>query len=156
MSIVTPKHRKQPGKQLKRIRAAVQAEKWAKVRWLTVEFLRSYHARRLAVRLAARKMRLSHRPDKSELDAIAEKLDAWKGSNEKVFVDVRRKQNDPNDFRHTMAFGIENRALQQLLLLVLRELVDLHPSQYGLRGTHEAIKAVAKAMSQGYSWGYRI
>ena len=117
-----------------------------------MEWLRSFEAKRLAVRLAARKMRLNRRPDKSELDAIAEKLDAWRGTNEKVFVDVRRKQNDPNDFRHTMDFGIENRALQYLLLLALRELVDLHPSQYGLQGTHEAITAVAKAMSQGYSW----
>ena len=126
MAIVTKKHRKRPGKQLKRIRAAVQAGKSAKAKWLTVEFLRSYYAKRLAVRLAARKMRLSHRPDRSELDAIAEKLDAWKGSNEKVF-DIRRKHNDPHDFRRTMAFGIENRALQYLVLLPLRELAKPAP-----------------------------
>jgi hypothetical protein len=149
-------HRK-PSKQLKRIRAVVQAGKWKKVNWLIVEWLRSFEAKRLSVRLACRKMKPHCRPDKSELDAIAVRLDPWKGSNEEVFVSNIPKESDPMTFRQTMAFGIENRALQYLVLLVLRELVELHPSQYqtnpyGPRGTHPAIERVKKAMSEGFVW----
>jgi hypothetical protein len=157
MSIVTPKHRKQSGKLLKRIRAAVQAGKWKKANWLILEWLRSPEAKRLAVRLARRNMKVHCRPHKSELDAIAEHLDPWKGSNEDVFVVNIPKENNPDDVRQTMAFGIENRSLQHLVLLVLRELVELHPSQYqtnpyGPRGTHPAIERVKKALSDGYVW----
>jgi Reverse transcriptase (RNA-dependent DNA polymerase) len=157
MPIVTRKHRKRPSKHLKRIRAAVQAGKWKKANWLIVEWLRSPEAKRLAVRLARRKMKCHCRPHKSELDAIAEHLDPWKGSNEDVFVVNIPKENNPYDVRQTMAFGIENRALQYLVLLVLRELVELHPSQYqtnpyGPRGTHPAIERVKKALSDGYVW----
>ena len=156
MSIVTPKHRKRPSKLLKRIRAAVQVGKWKKVNSLVVEWLRSFEAKRLAVRLACRKMK-DCRPDKSELDAIAARLDPWKGSNEEVFVVHIPKENNPDDVRQTMAFGIENRALQHLVLRVLRELVELHPSQfqtnpYGPRGTHPAIEHVKKALTEGYVW----
>ena len=61
------------------------------------------------------------------------------------------------DLRYIMNFGIEHRALQYLVLLVLRELVELHPSQfqtnpYGPRGTHPAIEQVKKALSEGYVW----
>src|SRR5262245_45841427 len=114
MPFVTTKHRKRPRKLLKRIRAAVQSGKWKKVNWLVVEWLRSYEAKRLAVRLACRAMRPHNRPDKSELDAFAKALDAWEGTKEEVAVDIRRKKNDPHDFRQTMTFGIENRALQYL------------------------------------------
>ena len=81
-------------------------------------WLRSFEARRLAVHLAYRKMPARYRPHKSELNAIAKELDAWAGSNEAVFVGIRRNDDDPNHFRHTMSFGIKNRALQYLVLLV--------------------------------------
>ena len=157
MSIVTPKHRKQPSKLLKRIRAAVQAGKWKKVNWLVVEWLRSPEAKRLAVRLARRKMKLHCPPHKSESDVIAEHLDPWKGSDEVAYVAKRAKEHKPHDYRLTINFGIENRALQYLVLLVLRELVELHPSQYqtnpyGPRGTHPAIEQVKKALGEGYLW----
>jgi hypothetical protein len=47
MAIVTRKHRRQPSKLLKRMRAAVQAGKWKKANWLVVEWLRSPEAKRL-------------------------------------------------------------------------------------------------------------
>jgi hypothetical protein len=56
MAIVTQKHRKRPGKLLKRIRAAVQAGKRKKANWLVVEWLRSPEAKRLAGRWAYRAM----------------------------------------------------------------------------------------------------
>jgi hypothetical protein len=52
-----------------------------------------------------------------------------KGSDEVVYVAKRAKEHKPNDYRLTMDFGIENRTLQYLVLLVLREL-RITPSQY--------------------------
>jgi hypothetical protein len=152
MAIVTRKHHKLAGKQLKRIRAAVQDGKRKKARWLGEEWLRSFEAKRLAAHMAYRKMPVHYRPEKSELDAIAKALNPWSGTDEEVIVGIRRKVDDPHDFRHTMSFGIENRALQYLTMLVLRELVELHPDQYALRGMHAAIEAAVKAMSEGYGW----
>ena len=95
------------------------------------------------------------RPKKTEWDAIAYALDPWKGSGEVVHVGVRSKKN-PLDLRYIMNFGIEHRALQYLVLLVLRELVELHPSQFQTNpygpGTHPAIEQVKKALSEGYVW----
>jgi hypothetical protein len=66
---------------------------------------------------------------------------------------ARWLQGGETDYRLTIDFGIENRALQYLLLLVLREVVELHPDQYGNRGgVHPAIKRVVEAMSEGYLW----
>jgi hypothetical protein len=153
MALVTRKLRKRTSKQLKRIRAAVQAGKWKKVEWLIVEWLRSLDAKRLAVRLAYRKMPKHCRPARSKLDAIAKELDPWKGSDEVGYVAKQAKEHKPNEYRLTVDFGIENRALQYLLLLVLREVVDRHPDQYGTRGGPPvAIKRVVKAMSEGYLW----
>jgi hypothetical protein len=153
MSIVTPKHRKQTDKLLKRIRAAVQAGKWKKADWLIVEWLRSPEAKRLAGRLAYRAMPAHCRPKRSEVDSIAVGLDPWKGSDEVAYVAKRAKEHKPNDYRLTIDFGIENRALQYLVLLVLREVMELHPDQYGNRGgVHLAIKRVVEAMNEGYLW----
>ena len=96
-------------------------------------------------------MKRHQRPKKTEWDAIAYALDPWKGSGEVVHVGARSKKN-PLDLRYIMNFGIEHRALQWLVLLVLREMVELHPNQYGTRGTHLAIEHVKKAMSDGYLW----
>jgi hypothetical protein len=152
MSIVTPKHRKQPGKLLKRIRAAVQAGKWKKAEWLVLEWLRSFEAKRLAGRLAYRAMPAHRRPNRSEVDGMAVGLDPWKGSDEVAYVAKQAKEHKPDDYRLTMDFGFENRSLQYLLLLVLREVMELHPDQYGNRGVHPAIKRVVEAMSEGYLW----
>ena len=137
---------------LRPIREASRAGKWKKADWQTVHFLRSFEAKQLAVRLAYKAMPPLARPNAGELDAFAADMDPWRGSVEAVFVNIQRKLNDPDDFRHVMIFGIENRALQYLLVLALRARAELHPSQHGLRGTHEAIKVVRRAMSDGYVW----
>lgn len=110
MIIVTRKMGKQPRKQLKRIRAAVQAGQWKKARWLVVELLRSPEAKRLATRLAYRAMPRHSRADKSELDQISKHLDAWEGSSEVGYVGRQPKEHKPNEHRLTINFGIENRA----------------------------------------------
>jgi hypothetical protein len=153
MANARPKQPYSAKRLLKRIRAARQAGKSKKVRWLVEEWLRSYQAKRLAVRLAYRKMPKHCRPDKSELDAIAKALDPWKGSGEVAYVGKQAKEHKPNEYRLTIDFGIENRALQYLLLIVLREAMELHPDQYGNRGgVHRAIKRVVEAMNAGHLW----
>jgi Reverse transcriptase (RNA-dependent DNA polymerase) len=152
MAIVTRKQRQQLDKLLKRIRAAVEAGKHKRAKWLLIQWLRSRDAKRLAVRLACRQMPWHQRPDKSELDAIAARIDPWEGTDEVVLVKMQAKEDQPDDYRLTMDFGIKNRALQYLLLLALREVVKLHPNQYGSKGTHKAIQHVAAAMSEGYLW----
>jgi hypothetical protein len=156
MAIVTKKDRKKPSKLLKRIRAAVEAGKHKKAKRLIIEWLRSFGAKRLAVRLAYRQMPSHQRPDKSELDAIAAGLDPFAGTDEPVFVNMQAKKDQPDDYRLTMDFGIRNRALQYLLLLPLREAVTLHPNQHGLKGTHKAIQRAAAAMSDGHVWAIEI
>ena len=105
MIIATRRHRKL----LKRIRAAVQAGKSKKAEWLIVEWLRSLGAKRLAVRFAYRGMPSHRRPNKSELDAIAAGLDPFTGTDEVVLANMQAKEDQPDDYRLTMDFGIRNR-----------------------------------------------
>src|SRR5262245_45621795 len=107
MIIVTQKDGRRPVRLLKRIRAAVQAGKSKKVKWLVGEWLRSFEAKRLAARLARRKIKAGYRPTQAELDSLAATLDPYVPSKEEVLVNVIRKEKDPGDFRHTMDFGIE-------------------------------------------------
>jgi reverse transcriptase-like protein len=57
-----------------------------------------------------------------------------------------------------MAFGIENQALQYLVLALLEQVADIAPYQYLVRngGTHAAIKQVVKAMSTGPVWAVEV
>jgi hypothetical protein len=121
-----------------------------------IEWLRSLGAKRYAVRLAYRRMPKQQRPDKSELDTIAAGLDPFAGTDEPVFVNMQAKEDQPDDYRLTMDFGIRNRALQYLLLLPLREAVTLHPNQYGLKGQYKAVQHVAAALGDGYRWAIEI
>lgn len=146
----------QVSKLRRRIRTAVEAGKTKKARWLVEEFLRAHAAKRLAVRLASRKLKKHLRPGASERDAIARTLDPWKGSEEPVFVDRQVKEHKPDDYRLVMNFGIEHRALQQLVVLALSKVHPLHPNQYALRGNLEAVKAAVKAMSLGPMWAIEV
>jgi hypothetical protein len=57
-----------------------------------------------------------------------------------------------------MDFGPENRALQHLVLRLLRAIADLHPHQFGTGngGMHAAITHVAQAMKDGHLWAVEI
>src|SRR6266700_8000433 len=101
-----------------------------------------------ATRLASRKMRWDRRPKKHQLKSIAEKLSAFEGTREEVRLILIRK--GPDKFRPTLDFGIENRALQHLVLSVLYAIAELHPRQFATRGgVPAAIAEVAKAMKAG-------
>ncbi len=57
-----------------------------------------------------------------------------------------------------MEFGLENKALQYLVLIVLKVVADLHPHQFGTGngGPHAAIKHIAQAMKDGFVWTIEI
>ncbi len=93
-------------------------------------------------------MRWDRRPKKSQLKSIAENLNVFQGTREEVRLILIRK--GPDKFRPTLDFGIENRALQYLVLSVLYAIAELHPRQFATRGgVPAAIAEVAKAMKAG-------
>jgi Reverse transcriptase (RNA-dependent DNA polymerase) len=158
MSIIKPTKEEEHVEQLlKRIRVAKELGQGKKLKhWVRV-YLNSYDANYLAVRRANGQLKLDRRFDKAELRAIAGRLDAWKGTKEEVLVHLKRKPSNPNYFRIYMAFGIENRALQYLVLRLLEILADLVPYQYTIRGgVPAAIKHVANAMSTGPMWAVEL
>jgi hypothetical protein len=75
-----------------------------------------------------------------------------------VLVRLKKKASNPDSFRTYMAFGIENKALQYLVLRLLEQIADIAPYQFMLRGggSHAAIKHVVKAMSTGPVWAVEI
>src|SRR5665811_2624908 len=79
-------------------------------------------------------------------------LDAWKGTQELVILRLKEKDKSPGVYRDIKEFGIQNRALQYLVLPLLKVQANLHPNQYGMIGTHAAVKRVAELMTQGYVW----
>jgi hypothetical protein len=73
----------------------------------------------MAVRRAYKQMPPHLRPDQADLPAIAQRIDPWKGTNEAVHVYRKLKSSKPGHYRLIMNFGIENRALQYLVLSLL-------------------------------------
>jgi len=78
-------------------------------------------------------MKPGRRPSRKQLSSIASGLNALKATQEEVRLIFTRKRSNPNVFRPTLYFGIENRALQYLVLSVLYVITDLHPRQFLVR-----------------------
>jgi hypothetical protein len=117
---------------LTRIRKAHKAGNRRLLRHLIREYLTSYDARLAATRLARGRMRWDRRPKKTQVKSIAENLNPYQGTQEEVRLILIPK--GPDKFRPTLDFGIENRALQYLVLSVLYAIADLHPRQFATRG----------------------
>jgi hypothetical protein len=93
---------------------------------------------------------------KAEQEAIAGKLDPWKGTEEPV-SGYWKKKSSGKGHRFICKFGLENRALQYLVRDVLIAQLELHPNQYATRGgVHAAIKHTKQALSDGYLWAAEL
>jgi hypothetical protein len=137
---------------LRRIEDAHRAGKRGDADYLTRQHLGSYDAMYTAALTAWRKLEKDRRPNLNLLPGIAERLNAWSGTDETVILQLKEKENNPNQLRTILDFGIENRALQHLLRPVLQVRADLHSSQYLLKGMHAAIKRVAALILEDYEW----
>jgi hypothetical protein len=139
------------GKILRRAEAAHKAGNKGLFRHLATQYLQSRDGRALATREAYRSMKWNRRPKRLELPYIAASLNAWGGSVEPAIVNFKRKPD--SRFRLILDFGIENRALQYLLLRLLKTAADLHPHQYATRGgVPAAIDYVAASLLEGFVW----
>jgi hypothetical protein len=133
---------------LMRIKEAHRAGDRKELRFLVQKHLTSYDARLAATRLAYSRMHGARRPEQHDLKSIAETLNAYQGTQEAVALILIPKGN--GQFRPTMDFGIQNRALQYLVLSVLYAIAELHPYQFATRGgVPAAIARVAKAIKAG-------
>ncbi len=133
---------------LTRIRKAHKAGNRRLLRHLIRQYLTSYDARLAATRLARGRMRWDRRPRKDQVKSIAENLNPYQGTQEEVRLILIPK--GPGKFRPTLDFGIENRALQYLVLSVLYAIAELHPRQFATRGgVPGAITEVVKAIKAG-------
>lgn len=144
-------------KLLKRIRNAKELGRLKELRHWTGAYLNSFGAKLAAVQRANRRRKLNDRLDTKTVRTIAAGLDAWQGANEPVLVHQKPKTSNPDSFRTYMAFGIQNKALQYLVLRLLEQVACIAPYQYILRGgSHACIKHVAKAMSTGPVWAVEV
>ena len=117
--------------------------------------LNSHDAHLIAVEQAFRKLGLP--VTNSDIESVAKKLNPWKGSSEPAKVFLQRKgETGAGDYRLTLAFGVENKALQYLIKAILMVTADLHPHQYATVGTSKAIAHVAEMMRQGYVWAVEV
>ena len=74
-----------------------------------------------------------------------------------MLVHQKLKSFDPKLYRTYTAFGIENRALQYLVLRLLEQVADVTPYQYTVwGGIHAAIKRVKKVMSIRPVWAIEL
>jgi len=142
---------------LKHVRVANERGHPGKLQYWTGVYLNSFDARYGAVQRANRRRDIDDRLDKASVRTIATRLDAWKGTAEEVLVHAKRKSSNPASLRTYMAFGIENSALQYLVLSLLEQIADTDPCQYTIRGgIHAAINQVAKVMSTGPLWAVEV
>lgn len=142
---------------LRQIKAAHKQGFKARADEMTREYLRSFDARYVAALDAWKRMPVKKRPPKSELPQIAAELDAWRGTSEPVQVYFKEKKDPNSDFRITMDFGIRNRALQNLVLAVLKARSKLHDHQFFTRGgVNAAINLAVKALHQGFVYSVQL
>ena len=152
-NIQLTKEEKHVAKLLRRIRIAKELGQVKKLRHWTCQYLNSSDARVAAVQRANRHRKLGDRLDTSTVRTIAGGLDARKGTDEPVLVHREPKASNPDSFRTYMSFGIENKALQYLVLPLLEQVAVVPPYQYTVKGgTHAAIKHVRKVMSTDPVW----
>jgi hypothetical protein len=137
-------------KMIMSIRRAHDGGAYKKADALTRIYLDSIDARYVAVWEAYGRLKPHQRPKASRLFDIARSLNPQVGSQEPVHLWFKQKVEKPHKFRPIMDFGIENRALQYLVLPVLQARSDPHPSQYARRGPHAAIARVAELLALGY------
>jgi hypothetical protein len=158
LNIQPTKEEQHVAKLLTRIRIAKELGHHKKLRHWTGVYLNSFHAKLAAVQRANGRRKLSNRLDTATVRTTAADLDAWEGTDERVLVHRKPKASNPGSFRTYMAFGIENRALQYLVLPLFEQVADVAPYQYLVKngGTHAAIKHVVKAMSTGPVWAVEI
>jgi hypothetical protein len=118
-------------------------------------FLCSTEAKVLAAREANRHLKPCNRLSDQKLDELAHGLNPWRGSKEAVKVRFKVKSN--GDARPILEFGPEHRALQYLVVPVLRATAALNPSQFGATGgVHAAVIKAASGMAEGFRWGFHI
>ncbi len=77
--------------------------------------------------------------------AVAANLNPWHGTREPVKVFAARKPSGGR--RPIMDFGLRNRALQYLARAAAEPFAQLHPGQYALRGTQNAVRDLLHAMN---------
>jgi hypothetical protein len=152
LGIETAKAEQHVRKMLRRIRNAHQTGRQRDADHLVQEYLRSNDARYIALIQASAKLKEHRRPNAGLLPCIAQRLNPWAGTREKVIFMPQQKEGKPNEYRPILDFGIENRALQYLVRSVLDVRADLHPNQYVLKGVHQAIGRVAELLVQGDHW----
>ncbi len=120
--------------------------------YLQRQFLSSFDSRRVATSKAFDSLRPSRRPAISTLSEQASKLNAWCGTSEIVKVRWKPKASNENEFRPIMNFGIENRALQYLVVECLKAQADLHKMQFAVNGGRDAaVIHVRNALASGFS-----
>ena len=139
-------------KMLCRIGAAHDSGQGKLARQLGRLYLSSFAARYLAVLEAAKRLPQHVTTDASTLLSCAEYLNAWNGSQEEVLIRLLKKPEKPDSFRTILEFGLEHRALQALVLPLLKSQARLHPDQYMMWGVHVAIRKVARRLVEGNVW----
>jgi hypothetical protein len=150
------KARAHTNKMIEAIGSAHRSGKCRKADFRTRTYLASIDARYTAVLEAYRHLKPHRRPDARLLYDYALSLNPWEGTREAVSLWLKEKPADSNGnaghARTILDFGIENRALQYLVLHALVARADLHPWQYGRRGVHAAINRAAELLATGHVW----
>ena len=119
-------------------------------RGLIIKLLSSHACKLAAVHHANRQMHPECRVPSSALQAIADRLDPWRGSNEPVRM--RSEPKASGGHRFIAVFGIEHRSLQTLVKWALQAWVGstLLPQQHVLQGGRSAaVLAVKRMIEEG-------
>ncbi len=140
---------------LAKIRKAHRRGRTRNADHFTRTYLNSFDARIVAGQDAADSLEKlkKPRPPMKVIREFADKMDPWKGTDEAVKLFMKRKNGDENDFRPIMSFGMENRMLQHLALVVLKERSELQLNQFvNNGGVTAAVMAVVSGLKAKYNF----
>ncbi|MFC1672605.1 reverse transcriptase domain-containing protein, partial [Pseudomonadota bacterium] len=135
-----------------KIQKAVDASDLDRAAKLLMRYLSSFYCKLIALEKAYKKMRRRNRPKVTDPESLAKNLDAIAGSKEVAKILMMPREDHPDHPRPVWAFGIEQRALQQLVAGALGPFAKLADNQFLMDGgVQAAIKSVLQFLAEGYT-----
>lgn len=135
------------------IRNAHRAGKPKCAAYWTRRYLNSVDAKHVALVEAYRDLKPHRRPGKVDFRKQAEKVNPWRGTTEPVVAHLKAKESNAFDFRLIMDFGLENRALQQLVERPLMAQAGIEPHQFMFHGGRpRAVEVALDALAAGFNY----
>lgn len=140
-----------------KIGKALAKSNLSRARYLTKQYLNSFHAKLLAYHEANDWTWSDLKKERKEILKFAREMNLWKVCKEKRHITLVPKKSKPDEARPIMRFGLHQRARQTLVRNVLqpKATFSIKGNQFGHKGhggRKKAVEKVLKYLDKGFEF----